>query len=70
MKTQIWVAVSVYVLVAIVRKRLALGSSLYQILQILSVTLFEKTPILQALQSSDSQEELPGSGNQLILFDF
>jgi IS4 transposase len=69
-KTQIWVAVSVYVLVAIVRKRLALGSSLYQILQILSVTLFEKTPILQALQSSDSQEELPGSGNQLILFDF
>jgi len=36
----------------------------------LSVTLFEKTPILQALQSSDSQEELPGSGNQLILFDF
>ena len=69
-KTQIWVAVSVYVLVAIVRKRLALGSSLYQILQILSVTLFEKTPILQALQSSDSQEELPGPDNQLILFDF
>ena len=47
-KTQIWVAVSVYVLVAIVRKRLALEASLYQILQILSVTLFEKTPILQA----------------------
>jgi hypothetical protein len=69
-KTQIWVAVSVYVLVAIVRKRLALGASLYQILQILSVTLFEKTPILQALQASDSQEELPGPGNQLILFDF
>jgi IS4 transposase len=69
-KTQIWVAVSVYVLVAIVRKRLALGSSLYQILQILSVTLFEKTPILQALQSSDSQEELPSPDNQLILFDF
>ena len=43
-KTQIWIAVSVYVLVAIVRKRLALGPSLYQILQILSVTLFEKTP--------------------------
>jgi Domain of unknown function (DUF4372)/Transposase DDE domain len=69
-KTQIWVAVSVYVLVAIVRKRLALGASLYQILQILSVTLFEKTPILQALQASDSQEELPDPGNQLILFDF
>ena len=69
-KTQIWVAVSVYVLVAIVRKRLALEASLYQILQILSVTLFEKTPILQALQASDSQEDLTGPGNQLILFDF
>jgi hypothetical protein len=69
-KTQIWVAVSVYVLVAIVRKRLTLEVSLYQILQILSVTLFEKTPILQALQASDSQEELPLPDNQLILFDF
>jgi hypothetical protein len=69
-KTQIWVAVSVYVLVAIVRKRLALEASLYQILQILSVTLFEKTPILQALQASDSQKELPLPDNQLILFDF
>jgi IS4 transposase len=69
-KTQIWVAVSVYVLVAIIRKRLALEASLYQILQILSLTLFEKTPILQALQASDSQEELPDPGNQLILFDF
>ena len=69
-KTQIWVAVSVYVLVAIVRKRLALDASLYQILQILSVTLFEKTPISQALQASDSQEDLPDPGNQLILFDF
>jgi hypothetical protein len=69
-KTQIWVAVSVYVLVAIVRKRLALEASLYQILQILSVTLFEKTPILQALQASDSQEDLPDLSNQLILFDF
>ena len=61
-KTQIWIAVSVYVLVAIVRKRLGLEASLYQILQILSVTLFEKTPILQALQASDSQE-----GSSLIL---
>ncbi len=68
-KTQIWIAVSVYVLVAIVRKRLALEASLYQILQILSVTLFEKTPILRALQSSDSQLDLVDSGNQLILFD-
>ena len=49
-KTQIWIAVSIYVLVAIVRKRLGLEVSLYQILQILSVTLFEKAPILQALQ--------------------
>jgi hypothetical protein len=55
-KTQIWIAVSVYVLVAIVRKRLGLEVSLYQILQILSVTLFEKTPILEALQPSDSRE--------------
>ena len=69
-KTQIWIAVSVYVLVAIIRKRLGLDASLYQILQILSVTLFEKTPILQALQASDSGIELLDSGNQLILFDF
>src|SRR6202035_477524 len=69
-KTQIWIAVSVYVLVAIVRKRLALEASLYQILQILSVTLFEKTPILQALQASNSENDSPDAGNQLILFDF
>jgi transposase len=69
-KTQIWIAVSVYVLVAIVRKRMSLDSSLYQILQILSLTLFEKTPILQALQPSNSQEEFVDPGNQLILFDF
>jgi hypothetical protein len=69
-KTQIWIAVSVYVLVAIVRKRLGLEASLYQILQILSVTLFEKTPILRALQASDFENDLDDSGNQLILFDF
>ena len=69
-KTQIWIAVSVYVLVAIVRKRLELDASLYQILQILSLTLFEKTPILQALQETASQEESLSPGNQLILFDF
>jgi hypothetical protein len=69
-KTQIWIAVSVYVLVAIIRKRLRLEASLYQILQILSVTLFEKTPILRALQASDFQNDLDDSGNQLILFDF
>jgi hypothetical protein len=69
-KTQIWIAVSVYVLVAIVRKRFGLEASLYQILQILSVTLFEKVPILQAFQGSDSQDSLLDPGNQLILFDF
>ena len=70
MKTQIWIAVSVYVLVAIVRKRLGLEISVYQILQMLSVMLFEKTPILQALQASDSEDSLLDDGNQLILFDF
>ena len=69
-KTQIWIAVSIYVLVAIVRKRLGLEASLYQILQILSVTLFEKVPILQALEASDSQDNLVEDRNQLILFDF
>ena len=69
-KTQIWTAASVYVPVAIVRKRLGLEASLYQILQILSVTLFEKTPILRALQASDFENDLGDSGNQLILFDF
>jgi transposase len=69
-KTQIWIAVSVYVLVAIVRKRVGLEASLYQILQILSVTLFEKTPILRALDASGSHNDLLNPGNQLILFDF
>jgi transposase len=69
-KTQIWIAVSIYVLVAIVRKRLGLEASLYQILQIFSVTLFEKVPILQAFQVSDSQGDLVADANQLILFDF
>jgi hypothetical protein len=68
-KTQIRIAVSTYVLVAIARKRLALDISLYQILQVLSVTLFEKTPILQALQPPDSHQDLLSSANQLILFD-
>jgi hypothetical protein len=67
-KTQIWIAVSVYVLVAIVRKRLELANSLYQILQVLSLTLFEITPILRALQQIDSQDDLPCFYNQLNLF--
>src|ERR1700685_1326232 len=69
-KTQIWIAVSIYLLVAIVRKRLELRPSLYQILQILSVTLFEKVPILQALEASSSQDNLLEDSNQLILFHF
>src|SRR6266436_282131 len=69
-KTQIWIAVSIYVLVAIVRKRLALERSLYQTLQILSFTLFEKVPILQAFEAFDSQSDLLDNSNQLILFDF
>src|SRR5882762_329575 len=68
-KTQIWIAVSIYVLVAIVRKRLGLKVSLYQLLQILSVTLFQQTPILQLLQPFDSRENLLDSTNQLILFE-
>jgi Domain of unknown function (DUF4372)/Transposase DDE domain len=68
-KTQIWIAVSIYVLVAIVRKRLGLAASLYQTLQILSVTLFEKTPILCALQAPDAEAEFTENVNQLILFD-
>jgi hypothetical protein len=68
-KTQIRIAVSVYVLVAIIRKRLELNASLYQILQIFSVTLFEKTPILQLFQGGISETDLPADSNQLILFD-
>ena len=67
-KTQIWIAVSIYVLVAIVHKRLGIEVSLYQILQVLSLTQFEKTPILRALQQIDSQDDLPCFSNQLNLF--
>jgi Domain of unknown function (DUF4372)/Transposase DDE domain len=69
-KSQIWIAVSVYVLVAIIRKRLELDASLYQILQILSVSLFEKTPILCALQAIHQDANFTENVNQLILFDF
>jgi hypothetical protein len=68
-KTQIWIAISVYVLVAIVRKRLKIESTLYQILQILSVIPFEKTPISQALQARNTQSDLHEFSNQLILFN-
>jgi hypothetical protein len=69
-KTQIWIAVSVYVLVAIVKKRLNLDASLYSLLQILSVTLFEKMPLLQALPQNDNASTLLDSRNQLNLFAF
>ena len=69
MKTQIWIAVSVYVLVAIVKKRLDLDASLYTLLQILSLTLFEKIPILQALSQHQPAIDDLVPGNQLNLFD-
>lgn len=69
-KTQIWIAVCVYVLVAIVKKRLGLDHSLYTILQILSVGLFEKIPVLRAFAAHDSHNDKDDSCNQLILFNF
>jgi hypothetical protein len=69
-KTEIWIAVSVYVLVAIIRKRLGLEMSLYQILQIFSITLLEKMPISCVLEAFDSRSELLDNSSQLILFEF
>ena len=69
-KTQIWIAVSVYVLVAIVRKRLALDASLYTLLQILSVTLFEKIELKQALSMEEYKSDTYQITNQLNLFTF
>jgi uncharacterized protein DUF4372/DDE family transposase len=68
-KIQVWIAISVYVLVAIVKKELGVERSLSEILQILSLTLFEKTPIFQALCESKSQGPEPPFPNQLSLFD-
>jgi hypothetical protein len=68
-KTQIWIAISVYVLVAILKKRLQLDQSLYSILQILSVHLFEKTPLLQALSPIDSAILEDENQMQLKLFN-
>jgi IS4 transposase len=68
-KTQIWIAITVYVLVAIVKKTLKLDQSLYTILQILSVAVFEKTPITQALASTDYTDLNCSTSNQLQLFD-
>ena len=68
-KTQIWIAISVYVLVAIVKKRLKTEATLYTILQILSLTLFEKTPLDQLLRNFEMQEARAKNDNQLNLFD-
>jgi hypothetical protein len=69
-KTQIWIAVCVYVLVAIVKKRLRLNASLYELLQILSLTLFEQDPIDQVLTRPALNMYVPDHANQLTLFDF
>lgn len=69
-KTQIWIAVSVYVLVAIVKKRLRLEASLYELLQILSVTLFERDPLDQVLTLASAEQIPPEQANQLNLFEF
>ena len=68
-KTQIWIAVSVYVLIAIVKKRLKLDASLYTILQVLSVTVFNKTPINRMFTDSDYKNQITANNNQLSLFD-
>jgi hypothetical protein len=68
-KTQIWIAISVYVLVAIIKKRLRIESSLYTILQIFSLTLFEKKPILQVLTDTDYKNKITSSHIQLKLFE-
>jgi hypothetical protein len=68
-KTQIWIAVAVYVLVAIVKKRLNITASLYEMLQILSLTMFEKIPLDQLLAQSITDQIRLDSGNQLFLFE-
>ena len=68
-KTQIWCAVATYVLIAIVKKELQLDASLYTCLQILSVSVFEKTELSRALQPDRATPELPAASSQLILFD-
>ena len=69
-KTQIWIAVAVYVLVAIVKKRLGLDANLYTILQTLSLTLFEKTPVFSMFSKTDGMPSENPAANQLILFDY
>ena len=68
-KSQIWIAVSVYVLVAIIKKRLKLSASLYEILQILSLTMFERIPLDQLLAQAVADDIDRISNKQLILFE-
>ena len=68
-KTQVWIAICVYVLVAIVRKELRLEMSLSQILQILSVNVFEQIPLAQLVTQTQSQDNSSNSHNQLMLWD-
>jgi IS4 transposase len=68
-RTQIWIAVSVYVLIAIIKKRLRLEPSLYTLLQVLSVTALEKIPLLQAFTEAERTPPRPQERNQLNLFD-
>ena len=68
-KTQVWIAICVYVLVAIVRKELGLELSLSQILQVLSVNVFEQVPLLEVFAKAESQTETADSPNQLMLFN-
>ena len=68
-KTQVWIAIAVYVLVAIVKKRMKSDASLYTLLQIFSLTLFEKTPMDQLLDFSEYNDDDIDNGNQLNLFN-
>ena len=69
MKTQIWIAVAIYVLVAIVKKRLNVSTDLYTILQVLSLTLFEKIPLFPLLSKTDYILDKDDSGKQRDLFE-
>lgn len=68
--TQVWIAISNYLLIAIIKKKLNLPQSLYSILQVLSLTLFERTPLTQLLKEENNTDLPPTNSNQLIIFDF
>lgn len=68
-KTQIWISVSIYVIIAIIKKSLKIEMSLYNILQILSVSVFEKVPIFQLLTKSECKDNRDADAKQLTLFD-